>query len=369
MPPTATTASVISKAMVERMPKPDDQRRAVRIPAQLFVRVLGVDRVAHLREGNVSVSGIYFATDEASGDVGAVERLEIRTADGDKTLVTTAVCVRVARVKDLWSGERIEGVAFQFLPEDDGVRQDIKRLVEALIDERLDSPAGVVQTDRTPAELSSGAGFSGRVSIGGVSAAGLTLFTEWPVEVGASVSLTIDEGRGGEPIEVAGRVDRKTVLTPGAQFRLDVTLSQKAGLSTPRPVSEGVRDLLGALVAPPVSLRGVHRDQALVGDLSRVPLSSVFSFIEWESFSGTLSLAHADDRAEVYLREGRPVDVDTSWTTRDGRLALTALLAWTEGRFSLAVGDGEREDSLDLTFRELLMEHAKDADESSELAH
>src|SRR5690606_17667360 len=104
-------------------------RRGERRRASFYLRVVGKDRRAVVRQGDISISGLYCETPLELGEVGAMERLELSSLDGARAFSTPAVLVRRELREDLWRGRRLLGVAFRFMPESDAAFDAIQELV------------------------------------------------------------------------------------------------------------------------------------------------------------------------------------------------------------------------------------------------
>jgi hypothetical protein len=341
-----------------------EHNRAPRVSARFFVRVLGVDARATLRAGNISMTGAYFETDTAPGEVGQVERIEVKSMDGSASVVVPAVIIRLSHTRDLWAGEQVVATAWQFLPDNEEVNQAIGLLVRDIAASALAASDGTIEGGRLPASVDVDVGGAVTAQIRSLEPNGVSLLTSWPVEAGARVHITINERGDVDPVSIDGVVESNQVVEPGRTFRIDVRTTGDTQGS--RHHAHAVTKMVDAIVSRE-SERSLRAASALAGDLSRVPLTSVLAFIEWEQWTGALSLHRADDHAKLLFALGRPVDIAASFGARTPQLALRTVLTWNDGRFSLALDPGAAtvDDVMQTTVRALLLDLAREDDENT----
>jgi DNA-binding response OmpR family regulator len=108
--------------------------------------------------------------------------------------------------------------------------------------------------------------------------------------------------------------------------------------------------------------------QGMRGDLSKIPLSSLLSFIELERRAGVLQLDHEGERATLHLRDGAVmrIDLGDKYNHLQGIERFMHVLEWRSGRFELSSSDVIAEDVLQLPTSFVLIELARRQDERSQ---
>lgn len=339
------------------------RRRGARIDAELAVRIAGLDDAPSLRPCNVSVSGIYTEVTGYPGTLGTVERLEIATEDGAHRVTLLAVVVRTVHVDDLFRGAHVAGVAFEFLVEDARERDALRALVRSVAGDRFTRNQDVDGLSVSARVQSSGDEGTARVSA--LRSEAIVLETSWPLERGASVQLIVGSTGHGAPLEVSGVV-QQTVRAEDRRYRVEVRVESRAESLTPTSTRVAPMDaLLTEAVAPEMAsrLRGASAD--LSGDLERVSLASLVSFLEFERLSGTLSVEQAHGSTVLYIDEGRITDVDGASDAAMARGALSLALRERTGAFRLKLGPTSRADRFGTASSALLLDLMRTLDESS----
>ena len=103
------------------------------------------------------------------------------------------------------------------------------------------------------------------------------------------------------------------------------------------------------------------------GDLSKVPITSLLSFVEMERRTAVLSLLGDGERATLHLRDGAVmrIDLDAQYDELKGLERFFHILDWARGRFELTSTDEVTEDDqLGLPTTFVLLEHARRRDEA-----
>ena len=117
------------------------------------------------------------------------------------------------------------------------------------------------------------------------------------------------------------------------------------------------------------STRPVLRRTSLAGNLQQFGASSVLMLMDLERRSGVLILSSRAGRGRFYLREGRILRATVDHQPHlEGKLAVYALLTWTDGSFEFHADDVGGEDQIRSSTSFLLMEGARRQDEDSERA-
>ena len=146
---------------------------------------------------------------------------------------------------------------------------------------------------------------------------------------------------------------------------------------------EAMRDGPGALLRKPYNLDEVlaHIDdllaraersrseaaesQEIEGALAQLPLPDLLQTLALARRTGRVTLRRGNERGEVELVEGRPVDARAGAV--QGEKALFRLLGWVEGTFSFQPGPPAAEASIGRGTDELLLEAARRMDECRRL--
>jgi DNA-binding response OmpR family regulator len=107
--------------------------------------------------------------------------------------------------------------------------------------------------------------------------------------------------------------------------------------------------------------------QGMRGDLSKIPLTSLLSFVELERRTGVLQLEREGERATLHLRDGAVmrIDLGVGCETLEGIARFFHVLEWSNGRFELTSIDVLGEDMLRTPTTFALLEHARRHDEQA----
>jgi DNA-binding response OmpR family regulator len=101
------------------------------------------------------------------------------------------------------------------------------------------------------------------------------------------------------------------------------------------------------------------------GDLAQIPLVDLLQILAVNRKTGRLAVEREDERAEVFLREGRVVDA--AMGAAGGEKALWRLLGRRDGQFAFVPGAPPAEDRIDRKVDELVLEGLRQADEVARL--
>jgi DNA-binding response OmpR family regulator len=110
-------------------------------------------------------------------------------------------------------------------------------------------------------------------------------------------------------------------------------------------------------------LKGDARE--IEGGLAQLPLADLMQILSMNRRTGRLTLAHAQERGEVMLSNGRPVNARSGDV--EGEKALFRLLAWKEGQFAFIPGPAPARSRIDRSMEDALLEGARQTDERSRL--
>jgi CheY-like chemotaxis protein len=140
----------------------------------------------------------------------------------------------------------------------------------------------------------------------------------------------------------------------------------------------GVRDYIPQPFLDEELVIRVHRIAApapvtnpgLRGSLIDIALGTLLSLLEFERKSGVLLLLGGNEIARVFVAEGRCIKVESSIANGSPRPRdkLMKLLDWREGQFEfspMAIGG---RDEIGVSITQLLLEHARRADESKPIS-
>jgi hypothetical protein len=107
-------------------------------------------------------------------------------------------------------------------------------------------------------------------------------------------------------------------------------------------------------------------EASLRGELEKVSLASVLTFLELERKSGEL-VVEGDQIARLQIRDGRPLRIDIEDAPPTPQLEMVyALLDWPRGHFHFTHRDVESSDDIGTSSTALLLEHARMKDESNQ---
>jgi len=97
------------------------------------------------------------------------------------------------------------------------------------------------------------------------------------------------------------------------------------------------------------------------GNLNDMGVVDIIQTIDISRKSGVIHLSREDDTGEIYFREGKVIDAQTS--SRKGADAVYRMLVWSEGAFEIEFKNLRREDRIALSTQGLLMEGMRRLDE------
>ncbi len=351
----------------------------MRIDGDFEVRIVGLDDASVRRRGNISVTGVYFEVDDFSAELGTVERLELSSTDGNRSVICLACLARLMTVVDLWETTRVSGVAFQFLPGDEAMRQDILGLVSHVARQRLLGDEVLLEQLGLDASMNIGTGAPRTARLQTMRSTSLVLETEWPVERGARVGLAIEGPQGSQLVQIQGVVDETRALAcdpdeDQSRYRIQVALNttdakEPAQISdSSDPVGSTLDDafasLLDNLLKPDAVQPSMSRAPHIAGDLGRVAIASVLSLLEFERMSGCLRLLRDDQKAILFVKEGRVLDAELVDSDERPLEVLEHVIQWNRGSFRFVVEEVDRPDLLRMTTTALILDALREVDEN-----
>lgn len=350
----------------------------MRIAGDFEVRIVGLDEVPVRRRGNISVTGVYFEVDDFDAEPGTVERLELTSTDGNRRVVCLACLARLMTVVDLWETARVSGVAFQFLPADETVRQDILGLVSHVARQRLIGDEVLLEQLGLDAALNIGSGEPRTARVHTMRSTSLVLETEWPVERGARVGLAIEAPHSTQLVRIHGVVDETrafTGKTGQSRYRIRVALNpadskgpaQEPDTGEPAgaTLDDAFATLLDSLLKPDAVQSSMARAPHIAGDLSRVAIASVLSLLEFERMSGCLRLERDGRKAILFVKEGQVLDAELVDSDEKPLKVLKQVIQWEQGSFRFIVEEVDRPDLLRTTTTALILDALREVDESA----
>ena len=331
-----------------------EHRSRVRITWRFWVAVEGIDDFPRLRSGNLSATGVYVETDRHIGDPGSVQWLHLSATEHATPVEVMGRVVRLDHETRQLHGGASEGVALEFMPEDDSTRNNLHRVVREVATLRMEQEEG---------------GGHG-LDRGGGGAAGpgvqrLMLETTIPLAVGQLLTFTIQLGEEAGPLKLRGRVAQIQPLSRTEDSTIN-RVSVQVVESAPRssglhavPTHETTTiDLqfndLVASVPDEVAPEDASSSGDLVGHLARVKLTSLLAFLERSRLSGELHLENAGQEAVIYIDSGRMLDVEATPSLPTPRTALAHLIRWKDGSFHFVAGEVQRDDRLQIRSNSLL---------------
>jgi hypothetical protein len=289
-----------------------------------------VDAYPRLRQGNISVTGVYYEGERNSGDVGTVQWLYLSATEQGQAVEVMARVVRVGQLDDVRQGIVPVGMALEFMPSNAQQRQALQDLVQQLSVLRREG----VLSEPAPDD-------SARPPIQVVH-----LETEWDLSVGEPVLFDLRiRQKGARSFE--GRVVEVAPIGEN-RFGVSVEVLQEFG------TTEDAKATADTLFT---GMEGLSREQ-LAGALDRIRLGSLLSFFELERISGELSLNRGSDVAILYIMDGQLVDVVGLDDQLMPRQQLAKLVTWTDGSFEFSVKEVERADRIGINTTALLLELA-----------
>lgn len=339
--------------MDEPRPSKRDLRRAPRVAGDFWTMVQGVDDAPTLRRGNISRSGMIFSV-EAPLDVniGGLEYLHVMSRDRSRGVVVMAQVVRVVTF-DGPDGREGNAIAFEFMPESPESRTKLERIVAQAVLEAEPEP------EAPPAAA----------QVFKLEVPHLRLEATWPVEVGERVQLCLLSFGGDTRVPFEGIVKAvQTVDVPVGppRYAVDVQMGAAGSRAEPRArsLTESIDLAMSELVTTEVTLDLVER-QHLAGQLEHISLASLLGWFEMERMSGRLAVKDWQGQVDLLMRDGALVDVETASDVSDPKEILRTVLGWTEGTFEFQESQIEVEDRIRLPLSALLIDLAREADESS----
>jgi hypothetical protein len=374
-----------------------ESRRGARIQTAFLVAIDGVDAEPTLRSGDISATGIYFETRREIGGVGTIHWLYLVSADRVKRVRAMAYVVRTVQLADA-AGERLGGVALEFMPESDEAHAALHDFVRYVLALRFRQEEEAHIAPRLDAHVGGNADLPATVQK--LSVRSMVLETSWAIQPGEKVRVDIVAPGMTRRIRLDGRAVR--VQPKPSQSRFDIEVEVQAETERPirthssmtfqavkdpapspppppaRASSPSIRDvdedttrvlddLLAALILPPVDDAPRNRRGFLSGKLEQVRLPTLLSLIEMERMTGRLVLRRGPSKLEeacVFVSDGVVLDVEPLAPRQSRREKIASLVAWDDGTFELQGEPIVRENRVNIRTAALLLDIAREEDET-----
>lgn len=110
-------------------------------------------------------------------------------------------------------------------------------------------------------------------------------------------------------------------------------------------------------------LRGDARE--IEGSLAQLPLPDLLQILAMNKRTGKLTLHHGQQRGELHISSGRPVNARSGDV--DGEKALFRLIGWREGSFAFMPGPPPGRARIERTMEDALLEGMRQSDERARL--
>jgi hypothetical protein len=346
--------------------RPAEARRASRIECDLWVRVRGVDAAPRARTGNISVTGLYVAIDQAVGSPGDVVWLSLGSLDKTRSAQTMARVTRVVRQDDLHRGAAVVGAGFEFLPVEQP-QADVVELVRHVTSLALGMYGGVLLDHDHAVHVSRDGGPAVVARLRSLGRDRILLSSPSPLVLGEQVRIDVTEPGGGS-MHVFGKVGASSLDFAderGGRYGVVVRFATPEAVTEERDTyaERAVDSLMNALVAPKRLPSTEQKPRDLSGQLSRVQLATILSMLEMEALDATVTVANEKDAARLYVAGGRLIDAEYDKAKLGPRDVLRDLLDWDEGEFNIVCGPVARTDRFNSTTTALLMDVARERDE------
>ncbi|RMH37285.1 MAG: DUF4388 domain-containing protein [Deltaproteobacteria bacterium] len=347
-----------------------ERRRGARISASLALRISGVDREPRLRRGDISSTGVYVEGDAAAGGCGTIEVLQILVPGSEERIEVLGRVVRRVLVEDLSRGTTVVGVAFEFLFTDDDTRARVAELVRAAAEDELDSGRMFQVRNAFDAQVgraNEGARHDATVYVVGVDT--LSLETAWPVPPGEAIECVVRSPRSQREFAFTGKVVDSRPVGAGADLhRVDIRFRPDPDES-PATIEDAIAVLIDESIHPESYQRDGDARADMRGRTDKVALASILSLAESERLSGVLRVRSDAGTGEVYLRDGRVVDVALALGSAAPSPAtapidaLLEIVQWPAAEFAFRAGAVDRDDRVATKTWALLLELARRRDE------
>ena len=365
----------------------DESRRSVRVATRILAAIEGIDAEPSPYVGNVSATGAYFETTGDPGDIGAVHWIRLASLDKTRSMRLMAHVARRVALDD--TDGRRWGVAFEFMPESEAKREQIRDFVMHALEGGEEGETRSVAPRLGAQAIPTRDGVDPGASVKRLTVRSFTLETSWHVAQGETVRAEISAPGIARPISVRGRANKVVALGergPGQRFVVEVEVQEEvdgpvrrrssttfravrpeeaAERVTPAATDDTLDDLLSALVLSPAVEQERKTPRHMSGQLGRVRISALCALFDMERMSGELRLERDGAEATIFLRDGEIVDVEPGVAGVSPRDVLRGVLAWNEGTFEFRMSAVTRPNVVNVGTTALLLDLAREDDEAS----
>jgi hypothetical protein len=322
-----------------------------------------------LRQGNISISGIFLEIDESVGKAEDVHTLHLATIDRSESLILIARVARVFTKDDIWRGKVVIGTAWEFLFEKDEQKRRIERFVHRVAELQRKEAEGLDIAYYYNAQVDNRASGARAALVTGVGLNGILIETDWPIKEGETLKVEIEAPASKKKMHLEGRATSTRKVEQGDLGRYQVEVKfVPTQVSVPRSGGNTIANALDQLLSetakwspgmPPSS------HEHLRGDLAQIRLSSVLAFVELERMSGIVRLQQEGEAATLHIREGQIIDAQVQEDLSKSPIeAVFGLLRWTKGSFEFRLQPVDGNDNIGRPTSALLIEQAQREDES-----
>lgn len=336
-----------------------------------------------LRAGDISSTGLFLEIDRDVGRIGSMQRLELRAEDGNCPVVLLARVVRIASVEDFWKGRTVAGVALQFMfVEEPGVdaRRNTARpanesatlqtLLKYLVKKDAARHGIAVQSWRGSVRTEQG---EQSAELHEVSPRGMAIETDYPVEIGTTIRVEMptpaDDLRSSFSGQVTACEPMRAKLGRSERYRVMVRFESSTKAPPKGPAGDTMDAAFEALLHAVTSLApppdSALRVRHLAGELSRISLISVITLCQIERITGSLLLKSGTSSIRAYMKDGEIVDAVVEGRDVDPRAAMKEVISWSDGAFEVAFEKVERANRMGLPTSALLLDLAREMDETA----
>ncbi|MEZ4270229.1 MAG: DUF4388 domain-containing protein [Myxococcota bacterium] len=345
-----------------------DHRRSERLQARVWIQVIGLDDEPRLRRGDISLTGIYFESDQSVGRPDSVQTLQLLPFNKRFFCEVMARVVRTVMVEDVFNEPRVAGVALEFMVDDSTKQRGIAKLMREIAGTR-ELPPGKRPEDYLK-RLDGAWRATPGIFLHAIDNNGMVLETDWKVEAGESISCEILAPTSGRRLRIHGTAVAIEVLeSDGKNHRCRVEVS--FGPSNPKRPDpeeaevEGVtlHDAMAVLLEETLVLKkspAAPRDDhhPLEGALERVQLMSLLGYLAVEQLSGILRITRQGRDARLLVSRGRVLDVQGVSPGLPMEV-LAELARWDTGAFHFSRQDVDSPDKVGMETSALLLALAR----------
>lgn len=349
-------------------PSGRERRRGARIKSKFWVKIPKIAEEMELRQGNISISGIFFDIDKPLGKTGDVHALNIATVDRSDSLCVMARLVRMISIDDIWSEKVITGAAWEFLFENDQQRRSIEQFVQRVAMLQKMEDGDLELSYHYNAQVAQDDSKTHSALVTSVWLNGMLIETDWPVNEGEKLNVEIEAPASKKKMRLIGHARTTRELNHGeiGRYQVEVrfvspeTSSTYTGTDT---IADAVDQLLAETAVWSAGIK-IRSHEHLKGNLAQIRLPSLLAFIELERMSGLVRMKQDSQCAKLFVSDGRVIDAvaGEDWSVNPLEL-LSSLMRWNQGVFEFRLQQIEREDRIEMSTSALLIELARREDE------